>query len=53
MLELEEGDEEANQTIEFLTGKGLEFHTKYKHDAGPSLRMYNYIFHRKNACRKI
>lgn len=52
LLELEEGDEEADQIIEFLARKGFEVHSKHKYvyggDTGPFSKMYNYIFQRKS-----
>jgi FkbM family methyltransferase len=50
LLELEEGDEEANKIIEFLAYKGLKFHSKHRYvyggDTGEFSRAYNYIFRR-------
>lgn len=54
ILEVEEGDEEADQIIEFLAGKGFKFHSKHKYvyggDTGPFSRTHSYIFHRKTIC---
>ncbi len=50
LLEVEEGDQESRQIVEFLQGKGLKFHSKHRYvyggEASPFSNVYNYVFRR-------
>jgi FkbM family methyltransferase len=44
IMELEEGSKDANLIIDYLAGKGMKFHAKYKGGSLPDAKVYNYIF---------
>jgi FkbM family methyltransferase len=50
MVEIQEGDEEANRIVEYLRGCGLHLRSKHRYvyggDSGPYSRVYNYLFYR-------
>ena len=51
IIELDEGDSEAQTTVGFLKQHGLEYRSKHKYTSaddttGPFSKMYNYIFER-------
>jgi FkbM family methyltransferase len=55
LVEIEEGDQEAAETLEWLHDKGFALHEKYKYtpqdDTGPLSKVYNYIFSSKKTSR--
>ena len=54
IVELEEGHQDRDQVVEFLSKRGLTLASRHRYlygdEAGPSSRVYNYIFHRLATC---